>query len=249
MKCTGDFHTHSEYSHGKGNLRQNIEVAISKGLKELAITDHGPQTWNIIRLGVKNSGELLKIAENIKQLQIEYPEIKLYSGVEANIINRDGELDVPASILEQLDITAVGYHLLIYPINLHSAKEIIIDNRITYKFFPGKRDEIRRRNTEALIKTVQNYDVNFITHPGYGVDIDTYQLSRVCAEENTYLEINARHGELTEGFVRAAAETNVKFIINSDAHSPEQVGEQEAGLGIVEELKLDKERIVNVARL
>ena len=246
MKCTGDFHTHSEYSHGKGKLRENIEVAISKGLKELAITDHGPQTWNFIRLGVKNAEELLKIAEKIKLLQLEYPEIKLYSGVEANIINRDGELDVPGWVLEQLDITAVGYHLLIFPVNLHSAKEIIIDNRFTYKFFPGKRDEIRQHNTEALIKTIQNYKIDFITHPGYGVDIDTYELARVCAEENTYLEINARHGELTEGFVKAAAETDVKFIINSDAHSPEQVGEQEAGLKIVERLNLSKKRIINV---
>jgi len=246
VKCTGDFHTHSEYSHGKGKLRENIEVAIEKGLRELAITDHGPQTWNFIRLGVKNAEELLSIAEKIRLLQLEYPEIKLYSGVEANILNRVGELDVPASVLDRLDITAVGYHLLIFPINLHSAKEIIIDNRITYRYFPGKRDEIRQRNTEALIKTIQKYDVDFITHPGYGVDIDTYELARVCAEENTYLEINARHGELTEDFVRAAAETDVKFIINSDAHSPEQVGEQEAGLKIVERLNLTEGRVVNV---
>ncbi len=246
MKCTGDFHTHSEYSHGKGMLRENIEAAINKGLKKLAITDHGPQTWNFIKLGVKNAEELLEIAKKINLLQLEYPEIKLYSGVEANIMNRDGEIDVPASVLEQLDITAVGYHLLIFPFNLRSAKEIIIDNRFTYKFFPGKRDEIRQRNTESLIKTVQNYDVDFITHPGYGVDIDTYELARVCAEEDTYLEINARHGQLTEGFVRAAAESDVKFIINSDAHSPKQVGDQDAGLRIVERLNLSKERLINV---
>jgi len=246
MKCFGDYHTHSEYSHGRGNLRKNIEIAISKGLKEYAITDHGPLAWNFIRLGVKDAQELIEIKKKISLLQKEYPEIKLYAGVEANIMNRDGGIDVPRNILVELDVVAVGFHLLIYPTDFRSVKDIIVDNRIIYKCFPSKRDNIRKRNTEALIKAVQKYNIDFITHPGYGIDIDTYELAAVCAEENTCLEINARHGELTEGFVRAASETDVRFIINSDAHSPEQVGELEEGLKIVKKLGLSKDRIVNV---
>lgn len=246
MRCIGDYHTHSEYSHGKGNIRANIEAAIGRDLEELAITDHGPRTWNFIRLGVGKAEELLEIKEKLHGLQHEYPDIKLKSGVEANIINSQGELDVPAEILGELDIVAAGFHLLILPESFQSARELLFDNRFTYKVFPGSRERIREQNTKIMINAVRNNDIDFITHPGYGVDIDTYELARVCAERDTLLEINARHGELTEDFVRAASETDVRFIINSDAHSPEQVGELAAGLKIVEELDLNKERVVNL---
>ncbi|MFW5981797.1 MAG: PHP domain-containing protein [Halanaerobiaceae bacterium] len=246
MNFIGDYHTHSEYSHGKGNLRKNIEMAIKMGLQELAITDHGPASWNFIRLGVKNQEELLFIKEKIALLQEEYPQIKLYSGVEANIINEDGELDVSEKILSQLDIVAAGFHLLIFPESFKSTRDIIINNRIIYRYFRNKRNDIRRRNTEILIKAVSKNSINFITHPGYKVDIDTYQLAKACAEENTYLEINARHGLLTEGFIRTAAETDVKFIVNSDSHSPEEIGEFSFVNKLIARLKISRERIVNL---
>ena len=37
-----DHHTHTVYSHGKGSIEDNVKVALSKGLKSVAITDHGP---------------------------------------------------------------------------------------------------------------------------------------------------------------------------------------------------------------
>ncbi|HHY91255.1 MAG TPA: PHP domain-containing protein, partial [Clostridiales bacterium] len=41
MKIFADYHTHTRYSHGKGTIQQNVEAAQRKGLKEIAITDHG----------------------------------------------------------------------------------------------------------------------------------------------------------------------------------------------------------------
>lgn len=248
MKFFGDYHTHSEYSHGRGNLKENIETALKKGLRELAVTDHGPLTWNFIRLGVKASEDLLKIKEIVNSLQIGYPEIKLYSGVEANIINSAGDLDVSRRVLEKLDITAVGFHLLLYPYSYHSYKDIVINNRIIYKLRPEKRKEIRKKNTEALVKTVQKYRVDLVTHPGYGVDIDTYDLAQVCAEEGTYLEINARHSEILEGFIKTALKTEVKFIVNSDAHSPAEIGEFNKAIKLINKMAVPSERIVNLVK-
>ena len=37
-----DHHTHTTYSHGKGSILDNARVAHEKGLKSIAITDHGP---------------------------------------------------------------------------------------------------------------------------------------------------------------------------------------------------------------
>ena len=40
----GDYHTHTTYSrhrHGKGTVADNVRAALSCGLKEIALTDHG----------------------------------------------------------------------------------------------------------------------------------------------------------------------------------------------------------------
>lgn len=245
MQIMGDYHTHSEYSHGQGDLKANIEAALASGLKEIAITDHGPKTWNFIRLGIKRAEELLEIKNKIDDLQKVYSGIKIYTGVEANIINAEGELDIPLEILDQLDLVAAGFHLLIWPPDLKSAQKLIFDNRFIYKFFKSKREEIRQHNTEIAINAVRRNNINFITHPGYKLDIDTYELARVCEEEDTWLEINARHGQSSEDFVKAAATTEVKFIVNSDAHSPEEVGKLDPGLKITAYLGLSEARIIN----
>ena len=36
-----DYHTHTVYSHGTGSVLENALIAKEKGLKEIAITDHG----------------------------------------------------------------------------------------------------------------------------------------------------------------------------------------------------------------
>ena len=44
MLLYGDYHTHTLYSrhhHGKGTVLENASVAADKGLKQIAITDHG----------------------------------------------------------------------------------------------------------------------------------------------------------------------------------------------------------------
>ena len=39
-----DHHTHTIYSHGKGTILDNVRVAAAKGIRSIAITDHGEYT-------------------------------------------------------------------------------------------------------------------------------------------------------------------------------------------------------------
>ena len=41
MTLTGDYHTHTVYSHGKGSVFDNARRAKEIGLGEIAISDHG----------------------------------------------------------------------------------------------------------------------------------------------------------------------------------------------------------------
>ena len=246
MKITGDYHTHTRYSHGKGTIKDNVQSALDKGLNEIAITDHGPRTHSIIKLGVDSSETFLDIKREIKQCQKLYPEIRILSGVEANIINKEGKLDVSKNVLKSLDLIAAGFHLLIIPPDLKSFKNIVFNNIFLYRLSKKNRDRIRQWNTEAVINAVKNNKIDFITHPGYGIDIDTRALAEVCSQENTLLEINSRHIDLEDNFVKKAAETRVNFIINSDAHTPGQVGNLQNGIKVAKKLNLNKKRVFNL---
>ena len=62
------------------------------------------------------------------------------------------------------------------------------------------------------------------------------------------MEINMKHPHLTTEEIRVAAKRDVKFIISSDAHRPENVGLYEGGLQRALAAGLDPGRIVNIRR-
>ena len=75
------------------------------------------------------------------------------------------------------------------------------------------------------------------------------QIAEACAETNTLMEINSRHGHLTEEEIAIAAEVpDVKFILSSDAHVPDAVGNCRAGLDRALAAGLDPRRIVNIRK-
>lgn len=245
MQIIADYHTHTCYSHGQGRIQDNIEAAIKCGLSEVAIADHGPRSYSIRPFGVKKAETLLKIKNKIDEYNNYYPEIEILSAVEANIVSLEGELDVPPEILAQLDKVLVGFHLFMLPSNFRSFWGIIINNALLSKL-KFQKDEIRKKNTELMIKVLNNNQIDIITHPGYQVNLDTKTLAAEAAKRNVALEINAKHGFLTEEFVKIAAREGVKFSLGSDAHTPEEVGEVKAALELAKRLKIPAAQILNV---
>ena len=245
MEIIADYHTHTLYSHGQGRIKDNIEAAIRQGLSEVAIADHGPRSYSIRPFGVKKAETLLEIKSKIDEYNEYYPEINILSAVEANVISMAGELDVPQEILAQLDKVLVGFHLFMMPKDIKSLWGIIINNAVVSKL-KFRNDEIRRINTELMIKVLDNYKVDIITHPGYQVNLDTKLLAAEAAKRNVALEINAKHGFLTEEFVKVAAKEGVKFSLGSDAHTPDQVGNVEPALKLAQRLKIPSAQLLNV---
>ncbi|WP_408955752.1 PHP domain-containing protein [Natroniella sp. ANB-PHB2] len=242
MRLNADYHTHTLYSHGKGSIRENIEVAITEGLERIAISDHGPACYGF---GVKDAATFLEIKREVDKYDRLYPEIKVLTGVEANVISLDGKLDLPRFILEELDVVLVGLHLPIKPLSWRDGVGIIFNNLITYKL-GLKATTIREKNTGALINAMHNYPIDIITHPGYRINIDTQMLAQEAAKSDTALEINASHGYLNEEFVKVAADENIKFSLGSDAHKPADVGRVEPALQVARNAGLGVEDIINV---
>ncbi len=241
MKIFGDYHTHTIYSHGKGTIRENVEAAIKKGLIEVAITDHGP---GHITYGVKREN-FKKMRQEIDILNEEYKEIKILLGVEANIISCEGEIDIDDDISSLIDILLVGFHFGAKPKTLKDAYDMYVIGEIAKKSKKLRSKSIGI-NTKAMINAINNYDIDLITHPGAKLDIDITEVARSAGKRNTALEINSHHGHLSVEEIRIAMKENVKFMINSDAHRKEDVGNVKEGINRAIEVGLDKSRILNI---
>ncbi|RKD30115.1 PHP domain-containing protein [Thermohalobacter berrensis] len=241
MKIIGDFHTHTVYSHGKGTIRQNVESARKKGLKEIAICDHGPSHMGF---GVKREN-LKRMREEVDRLNSIYNDIKILLGVEANIISYEGDIDVDDDIMKYLDILLVGFHFGAKPASISDALKLYGMN-YAGKIIPSIGKTARYYNTQALVNAINRYNIDLITHPGAKVDIDTRKLAKAAAKRKTALEINASHGQLTVEYIKIAMKEDVKFIISSDAHRPEDVGNLDEGIKRAKEAGLSVDRIINV---
>lgn len=241
FRLKGDYHTHTVYSrmwlylHGKGRIIDNVRAAAEKGLSELGITDHGP--WDFYGLDIKRIPEMRR---DIAQAATEFPQVKVLLGVEADIVDSPGGLDVSPEDLDRFDYVNAGYHYV-----PHSG---MILNWLSFHIpFPGAaREKLRRRNTRRIVKALRGNDINILTHPGDKAFIDEEEVARVCAETGTLVEINARHRHPDADDLKIYAKYDNRFVISSDAHKPENVGRYLKSLQLALEAGINPDRIVNI---
>ena len=106
------------------------------------------------------------------------------------------------------------------------------------------------RNTDAYIKAIKKYKIDIVTHPQEYVRVNLVKLAKACEENNCYLEINARHFNMTpEEISELATKTNVKFVINSDAHKKEDILKVGRALELALACGVPQERIANLNKL
>lgn len=235
---TADYHTHTRFSHGKGDIEDNVQAAIRLGLKTVAISDHG---YGHMGFGIRKS-DLPFMKERIMILRERYPEIEILLGMEANIMDPDGSLDVDEEDMKYLDILLAGYHFGSAPkgwtgVKYHGANFIA---RIGYETAQAKA-----QNTQAFCNAMLRYPINILTHPGAKGPVDIGQVAAVASQRGVWLEINSHHGFLTVEQIVEAAPSGVKFVISSDAHRPEDVGKCDKGLERALKAGLDPDQLVN----
>ncbi|MDF2546360.1 MAG: histidinol-phosphatase [Anaerosolibacter sp.] len=240
MKVFADYHTHTIYSHGKGTIQENVDEAIRKGLREVAISDHGPShvTYGVRRKDVK------KMRDEINAINEKTDGINVKLGMEGNIVSTDGKIDIDKEILKDLDVVLVGYHFGALPHRISDGFNIHVNN-VLAKYLPSVDRKARVINTKAVIEAVYNNKIDIITHPGAKANIDTAELAKAAAKRDTALEINSSHGHLSVEYIKVAMKEGVKFAISSDAHRPQDVGNVKAGLDRAIAAGLKAEQILN----
>jgi putative hydrolase len=221
MNLIADTHVHSIVSgHAYSTISENIAAAKEKGLKFLAITDHAPAL----------EGAPTKIYfKGMKALPEEVDGIRLLKGVELNIIDYNGTVDLPREVYKSLDWVIASLH--------------------TVCIEPATKKE----HTRAWLKIAEDPDIDVIGHSGdphYIFDFD--EVIPVFARYKKIVEINTHSYKGRPGswsnctaIARLCAEHGVRIVVSSDAHFRNRVGDFEAAISMLQSINFPEELILN----
>ena len=235
MQILADYHTHTKYSHGKGTIEENVLEAISKGIKTIGISDHG---YKHLAYGIKLN-DIYKMREEIDKLNEKYSNIEILLGMECNILDSYGNIDINDKIIENCDYIMAGYHFASTPTSLKR----MFNHCNNYMI---KNEKSKDYNTKAIINAMKNNDIFIITHPGDKGDVYIEEIAKVAKNTDTRLEINSSHGFLNSSQLVKIKGIGNKFIIGSDAHIPQNVGNFDLAMKIVKEASVDLSLIENI---
>lgn len=243
MRYTGDYHTHTYYSDGKSSVRQNVESAIAKGLSEIAVTDHG---YNNPRCFTLTREKFIKQKKEIALMREKYDGvIRIYHGIEADIIGTDGTIDLVPSDFPDMDIILMGYHTYARAKSFYDFRKLFLNAYKRIIKMPSK-EEIAR-NTRAFISSIEKYPIDIIAHINHLLKVDCYEVCKACADYGTLVELNAKHIDtLPHELFEKMLTTKVKFIINSDAHRFEKIGDFTVPEEYLGQHNVSPDRIVNL---
>lgn len=219
MKLTADFHTHTKYSDGKNTVAENAARAKELGLQAVAITEHG---YSHIAFGIRRR-ETEKFIREIEAAQAE-TGIKVLVGIEGNICGTEGTCDLRNEDFEKFDVYLTGFHVF----SRHdSFREMIYAWSSYLKYHNGGKPSARlvRDTTRAYCNAVIKNPIDVITHINFQCFADAVEVAKCCRDYGTYVEISGKKTHFTDEELAAVANTGVRFVLNSDAHSVDRIGD------------------------
>ena len=220
-----DIHTHTIASgHAStATITDMAKAASAAHLKLLGISDHGPAT---LGGGKPSYFRSLSMAAR-KRIGVDM----LY-GIEANITDYNGSLDLEDSLLAGLDYVIASIH-----------KPVLK---------PGTQEE----NTRAYLRAIENPYVSILGHcDDVKYPVDYLAIVKAAIEHQVILEIN--NSSLSPDGYRGDTQFNDLMILNlckyfhypvllsSDSHGTEHVGDFQYALELVERAEFPKELVLN----
>ncbi len=227
MKFKIDTHMHTIPSgHAYSTIREMAEMGKEHGLDAIVVTEHGPEM----------PGSCMSFYfENMKVLPRERYGIQTFFGVELNILNANGDVDLPERILERMDLAIASIHTPCF--HEERTKETV---------------------TDAYINAMKNPYINVIGHPDdERFPIDYERLVKAAKETGTLLEIN--NSSMREDNNRVNSEENIKTMLmyckkyqvpvvaGSDAHIDLDVGKLELVERVLRECDFPEELVVSTS--
>ncbi|MCH5142578.1 MAG: PHP domain-containing protein [Clostridiales bacterium] len=241
MILTADYHTHTPYSHGKDTVLDNASAAKKIGLKEIGITDHG---FNHLLFGLKRKN-LLDLRNEIDEAK-KLTGINVLLGMESNLISIEGATDLKESDFEHFDIYLCGIHEVLKYKSFSDMYNIMVKNYMAYKFGKKPSQKIIDNTTRAYINAIKSNPIDILTHINYKCYCNLEDVAKCCADYGTYIEINTKKRHVSAEELNLMAATGVRFVIDSDAHSADRVGDIKIAEEVLKEAAVPLEQIDNI---
>jgi len=224
----GDLHVHTAASDGTATVKQMAEAAYQLGLAYIAIADHTPSLR--VAHGL-DSRRLRKQFAEIDKVNAAMSGIAILKAAEVDILP-DGRLDLPDSLLKELDLAICAVH--------------------------SSFDLPRDKQTERIIRAMDHPSCTILAHPSArligsrdALSVDMARLLREAKSRKVILEINGQPDrlDLSDIHCREGKALELKFVVSSDAHSPLQLRFLDYGIGQARRGWLEPEDIINTQPL
>lgn len=220
----GVFHCHTTYSDGKNSLREMVEAAQRLGLKYIGISDH---SQSAAYAGGLKFPKVLKQTKEIAELNKEFNKIKIFHGIESDIL-KDGSLDYNDDELTEFDFIIASIH--------------------------GQFNMTESEMTQRVCRAIEHPATRVLAHPtgrllltreSFALDMEA--VLQCAAANNVAVEINCnpRRSELDWRWGKRAQELGVLTMISPDAHSTSGFDFLRYGVGIARKGWWIKENIIN----
>lgn len=213
-----DLHSHTLHSAcGNHSALEMIDWARKKGLKGLAITDHGPALGRMIT------------STFYQRFQNPYRDIHLLKGMECNLLE-NGTIDLPVKFLKWMDVVLLGIHYnLPQDLNADYYTERMIkaiENNPCIDIITHPNDEHFPLHFKEVAKVARKH--------GVALELN-----------NSKTALGVVDPQVTKDLIRACKEEGCQLVINGDAHAVTEIGEDESVRPYLDELHFPKELWVN----
>jgi putative hydrolase len=223
LKIVVDTHTHTiSCGHAYSTIQENAKEAFANGIQMINMSDHGPSM----------SGAPFRYHfGNLEIIPDLLYGVRVLKGVELNIINYNGKIDLDDYYLEKLDLVLASYH------------DICIK--------PSTIEE----HTNAAVKVLSNPYIDVFAHPGNPqFQIDIEKVVKAAKDYNKLIEINNQ-----SALVRKGSEQNciqiacmckkygVRMTTGSDAHISFGIGKFDFVNKLLEEAEVPEELVVTTS--
>ncbi len=219
-----DTHSHTAASgHAYGTVLEMARAASGAGLKLLAITDHAPKLPG-------GTDEMYFC--NFKVIDRYLYGVEILMGVELNIIDYNGTVDLPEHLLRKMAVCIASLH--------------------TVCLEPGTKKE----NTRTLLRAMENPYVHIMGHLDDGrYPIDYEEVIKGAKAAGVLVELN--NSSLVPGGGRTNGHENLteilglcekygqEIVVNTDSHFPTSVGRFDEARAIMAEVDFPEELVVN----
>ncbi|HCJ01874.1 MAG TPA: hypothetical protein DHV31_03160 [Clostridiales bacterium] len=232
----GDYHTHTKFSDGKGSVLDNALAAKRMGLREMAVTDHG---FRILTMSFK---KYLRAKRCCREAESQ-TGVKIYAGVEADIVSLKGDVDIREDHIEPIEYIIAGFHKFAFPRSIGDFFKMYFVTYFNGLIRPSKKAVAR--NTRAVVSAINRYPIKALTHLNHSLKVNVGEVAKACAEKGVLVEINAKHLRDFKGVWGDLAASNARFVVNSDAHRPNEVGRVQQAFDEAVKQGIDPKRIVN----